>query len=427
MSEIYSNASQVLAYLGFKDHVEQHNTARATRCLQKVRWDVHDHDQLKDFLSHPYFNRIWVVQEISLAKLVVLHTEDDTAYWTGHTVQMLTSFCKDRKLDLPGVVRWVPATQLGEHGLLDLLHRARHCFATDPRDKIFALFGFLHAQVQNSLPIDYTMRTEQVYTSVASYLVATTQQADLLQHVLPNRNLDLGTTPSWVPDWRKRDYRTSMLPPFTRSQKLRFVTRYVKIPRLKYLPNAFSKFARTRRETDWTEYSRISSGDDISTWYRCSRSDCCHKARVEPRTGTSSGPPSLRVHAYRLDMVSNRRQYNHFSNQESYPRQWEYLGKELSELSDVIIKCSDKKEHFGIVHTLGFLNASNHEQPLLQDGDVVWAINGLDVPVVLRQVDHHYILIAPCYLHGAAGSWFESATDLEIPLWSTEPAIIEIW
>lgn len=74
----------------------------------------------------------------------------------------------------------------------------------DPRDKLFALLGFvaLDSPFIELIAPDYEKGTEQVYLDVASYLILTEQTFDVLK--MRHLRLSIGhppSMPSWVPDW----------------------------------------------------------------------------------------------------------------------------------------------------------------------------------------------------------------------------------
>lgn len=85
-------------------------------------------------------------------------------------------------------------------GLTQLLIHTMGNEATDPRDKVFALFGIAN-QGYEKTPArpDYRRTVEEVYTDVAKFLVGDDHSLQVLsavQHAGVRRVL-----PSWVPDW----------------------------------------------------------------------------------------------------------------------------------------------------------------------------------------------------------------------------------
>lgn len=73
--------------------------------------------------------------------------------------------------------------------------------ATDPRDKIFALFGIANKGHEKTPACpDYSRTVEEVYTSVARFLIGEDHSLQILSAV---QNASARSfLPSWVPDWR---------------------------------------------------------------------------------------------------------------------------------------------------------------------------------------------------------------------------------
>lgn len=81
--------------------------------------------------------------------------------------------------------------------------------STDPRDKIFALWGFVQPDGRYSSLIkpDYKLGVREVYSKAAQHLILAEKSLDILAcfpmiNELPEPTDDLDL-PSWVPDWRR--------------------------------------------------------------------------------------------------------------------------------------------------------------------------------------------------------------------------------
>lgn len=93
------------------------------------------------------------------------------------------------------------------HGILQILASARKKRATEPKDYIFALFGVMK-ELELDLPLpDYQKPLEQVYTEAAVACI----NHDRCLHILfeaPSDNRRSGL-PSWVPDWTDVGWKSS--------------------------------------------------------------------------------------------------------------------------------------------------------------------------------------------------------------------------
>ena len=417
-----------------------------------------------EFLQHPYFNRVWVLQEISLAKLVALYTDSNTIHWDAQTVRELIFLCNAYKHNPPGVLNWLPATQRDEHDCLDLLHRARRCMATDPRDKVFALYGFLPLAFREALPINYAVDTEEVYWNLATHLIFTTRRLDVLKHVCPYQPLELNSMPSWVPDWKMRDFIFMELPKFTVAQMSKLPGGFSQMS-IETWSNAELQSKATHASHD-NRQTQLSSLRASFLGYRSQHTD--HRLPI-PRSHSmrSSSIPYLRVRGCFLDTVtkntytlpSDRFYWEFYSRRRdgrrpafesnvchrpgyccspSSERRLDYDWKQLSDLGELMNSFRGEKRAFETHQSIGFalfpvINEPSQSRQIrrVEPGDTIWAIEGLDVPVILRQRTLSskacYILIGQCYLHRAGLDHECPACGPAPQPWSMEYMTIDIW
>jgi len=88
--------------------------------------------------------------------------------------------------------------------LHEALSASRFRRATDPRDKVFAILGFLEEPWSQDplLSIDYALDVREVFTNAALYLLKSSRTLDFLGFVLPpSDQTGASMYPSWVPDW----------------------------------------------------------------------------------------------------------------------------------------------------------------------------------------------------------------------------------
>ena len=181
------------------------------------------------FFSVPWFRRVWVLQEV--------HSNANVKVWCGNkcidwelviiasewfekrrTEFVNTFFLRNQKTydqHLPRL--WIDLSQTKPktlHALQALVFEAREFYATDPRDKVFALLGLAEETSDMSeLPVymraDYKRSTVQVYANLVYYLIETTKTLAILSAVsdlyrnsqgkLVMRDQD-DSFPSWVPN-----------------------------------------------------------------------------------------------------------------------------------------------------------------------------------------------------------------------------------
>ena len=232
MTKIYQKAEKVLIYLGngtkfdpgsslrieylFDFLEKQHRYRRSTdgstiadlldpakSCEEVVVRD------LKILLNHNWFHRIWVIQEVKLAKEAVIFCGPHQLPWKCleldpfHAVE---NECTDliASLPVPGVDIFIPSVLRirkrpypRPSDLSDLLIATRKCQATDPRDKVFALLWCQEGANFATFAADYTKSFSEVFREATIHCIHNSQSTKLLS---------LFSTPiqgveSWVPNF----------------------------------------------------------------------------------------------------------------------------------------------------------------------------------------------------------------------------------
>lgn len=177
------------------------------------------------FAENRYWSRAWICQELSLGKNVVFQcgrvskTLDFLLeVWEGITTVVITlskwyeasplepiiglrASSMSRMLTLVHRLRGMKWETLP----LSLLYDLRHTRSTNPRDKVFALLGFVarDGPFLELITPDYEKSTEQVYSDATRYFILTEQTLDVLNFT-PLR-LSIGCPPpmpTWLPSWR---------------------------------------------------------------------------------------------------------------------------------------------------------------------------------------------------------------------------------
>lgn len=203
MPLIYSRAQRVLVYIG-------ESTSHSRHVFRKLETDflvwqedvaIAPHDfsiiALKSVLSKRYFTRVWILQEIALAKTATLICGGDSIPWKDFVaVTRLATKSEERPpaLDFNRQLCLVPGKEL------ELLDMGRQSQATNPRDKVYALMRLLPNRRIGSVEVDYTLSVAELYSRVALELASSYDWS----HVLARAGACYQVTPglpSWVPDW----------------------------------------------------------------------------------------------------------------------------------------------------------------------------------------------------------------------------------
>ncbi len=176
------------------------------------------------FLQRPWFGRVWVIQEVAVARRVVLHCDRFSAPWDDLAelvsfmlaAGLLESSPDDHVAQASALIttrRRFQRGQLTADDFLQTMLRHRPCQATLARDKIFALSGL----VQFPLRPDYRRSDEAVFVEAAQAIMTATASLDIL--MVPRASSASSASsapsassaspaarrrlilPSWVPDW----------------------------------------------------------------------------------------------------------------------------------------------------------------------------------------------------------------------------------
>lgn len=244
MREIYAKAETVIVWLGsaerqvtarVADFVEAYNDELQKRLVlgrpfifrySKAREAVGIIRNL--ILSHSWWDRIWVVQELTVSRKAIVHFGRDSFAWSklssaldylarpGGGLGQVRIQLRHRSSAAVAEMRstWEDSAATVPYTLLELLLEFRDRDSTDPRDKVFALLGLVQEPGNAPLPLpDYTLSTESVYRNVVLYHFAAFHNLDIICAAGWNKqvswmkiardHVEAVALPSWIPDWRK--------------------------------------------------------------------------------------------------------------------------------------------------------------------------------------------------------------------------------
>ncbi|KAF2649711.1 HET-domain-containing protein, partial [Lophiostoma macrostomum CBS 122681] len=161
MSDIYKRASYVYVWLGPSD--------RRTEAPDPLSGT-----ELTHFFQNPYWHRLWIVQEVMLARYIRIMCGETLLSW-----EELQRFCStglghlptDAAQAVPSQVIW-----LAEHAMLAETHSYSTLLLTfslnecqDPRDKVYGFQGLVNPQ--DRMEIDYGISVVEVFLYVVAAMV----------------------------------------------------------------------------------------------------------------------------------------------------------------------------------------------------------------------------------------------------------------
>lgn len=158
---------------------------------------------LSRVFSRPYFRRSWIIQEVALARHAVVHCGPHVMDWdllaaaSSYQMGQLASDAENAHDAVAAITELKSNDHGRDNNLVDALFMSYRFNCTDPRDKVFAMFGLAQASF---LQPDYNLSVEDVYRRTTQSLVLALGNLDILCCVShPKRG---ATLPSWVPDWQ---------------------------------------------------------------------------------------------------------------------------------------------------------------------------------------------------------------------------------
>lgn len=242
MGRVYSSALQVLLWLGNSTQ----GTIDAFRFMQpkqKLSWpedwekleDLSGLDSMFALLERPWFQRVWVIQEVILNDNVVMVCGDNLIDFDNFRICVFAvwKFAQDwSKYDdespaLRGL--WCVTRLLfmrdeyqdsGAVRYEILLQAAYHCQATDKRDMVFAFKGIADKKILVPEPDykvsiqdpNYSAAVEEVYTKTAIALLCHGASLDVLALGGIAVRKYSSNLPTWVPDLRHHSYSEPFVP-----------------------------------------------------------------------------------------------------------------------------------------------------------------------------------------------------------------------
>ncbi|KAM0798112.1 heterokaryon incompatibility protein-domain-containing protein [Usnea florida] len=224
MADIFGLADRVVVWLG----PEKDNSARVLHLLWDLSADmiisafnwtdfytfipcsIDDTRSIDALISRPWFSRLWVWQEIGLARnnpIVVCGT--DTIPWASFRRAI---FCLEHKAWDPDYVglqqrlrQLEEISRFGGGGSLgSMIRRTAVCQCSDPRDHVYAVQSLLpRSDTRLKIEPDYTKVTAQVYQDLM-ILYVNSGRLDMLRYCELKNDVPM-EMPSWVPNWADKD------------------------------------------------------------------------------------------------------------------------------------------------------------------------------------------------------------------------------
>lgn len=246
MASIYRSADMVIAWLGEEDNYTEESFTlirtlgtlcedclkqivpknRGTENFVGILGPLADNrlwNSLRQFWQRSYFKRAWIIQELALAKKVIVKCGGRILDW--NYIVRVSAFL--------ALTPWTQCLNMGLHelgdrdysnhalplylysnskmailekhcGLLYFLTKGRRFQCSDPRDKVYSLLGLLGDHIKGKprlRPVYADRSVVDTYVFTAIEILEDADDLLLLAHVEGQDFQIVEGLPSWVPDW----------------------------------------------------------------------------------------------------------------------------------------------------------------------------------------------------------------------------------
>ncbi|KAK7228042.1 hypothetical protein V2G26_000212 [Clonostachys chloroleuca] len=219
MNKVYSFAKNVLLWLGKSDYISE----KAFHFMRINRRDQFGLNCVFLLLRRPWFQRVWVIQEITIGKKVQMCCGDDREDFDNFSEYIFDIWKyfytwdgyennDDAFRGLWCVTRLIFIREDFKMNKLyfeSLLQEAFHRQATDKRDMVYAFLGIADNR-QLPLP-NYTISEEELYIETAKALLCNGKSLDLLTLCGISRERS-PSLPTWAPDLRYHSFEEPLVP-----------------------------------------------------------------------------------------------------------------------------------------------------------------------------------------------------------------------
>ncbi|OCK80648.1 hypothetical protein K432DRAFT_327853, partial [Lepidopterella palustris CBS 459.81] len=204
MRHVYQKAKQVIVDLNSIDNPCDKIGAITGR-FGEATAAAQTRNPLHPLFAKPYWTRIWVIQEIGLARKLTVYCGNRSFDWQAiciiHRVwkelQLINNLRLGGDIGPWDIDQNIRARRLNSYlPLLDLLASYYSSFSSNPRDKIYGLIGLADDCVTKEYDVDYSATEARTLEYVVRYMLRSSARLDVICYASFHKGL-----PSWVPWW----------------------------------------------------------------------------------------------------------------------------------------------------------------------------------------------------------------------------------
>ena len=316
MAQIYRNATRTVVWLGpsgkgsrqalrtlkilkqqHADHTSQSTLGEnkiATQPAVEDAVDIPQHpraveelrDDVSSLFARPYFNRVWVVQELALARGATVVCGLDTLPWMtlveGLMTGLNTGFFETQLLGVvamdsgyANVLALSDSTSKDIQSedpaarLLHLLYSHRGREATDPADKVYSLLSLCGDDAAAlGIKPDYQRSFTATYRAAAVTLLREGADLDLLgMRATAGKGVAVNDLPAWVPNWSITEWQTVPLTIIDKDRARRLQATRGSRPNLRFSADQNLLFLSGHTVDSIAEVSTLLKSVDEDAWF----------------------------------------------------------------------------------------------------------------------------------------------------------------
>lgn len=203
MSQRYKSCHRVVVYLGpdMAPSIQGSYPAQKELTLSNSKQSPGmSPDSFRKLLCKRYFRRIWVVQELVLARRVAFQIGDSEYWMDSNTMRSLEAHISwDWNSTTAPWLQNVGLERLQETNILHILRATHMCQCADPRDRVFGILSLLSNNSSDSvLRADYSLSFREMVIGLFSHTLLELRDLGVLRFAAGLRNYS--KFPSWMPD-----------------------------------------------------------------------------------------------------------------------------------------------------------------------------------------------------------------------------------
>ncbi|KAH6625900.1 heterokaryon incompatibility protein-domain-containing protein [Boeremia exigua] len=175
MDQIYRNAVRV--HVCIQDHLQDHSICMRWLNAKEGFPELPKHvaDRFVDLFALRYFGRVWVIQEVVMAKSVIFHVNNDVAEWSKEILATLN-------WRAPPLINAFLQRD-GFQNVADALRTSVSSFCSDPRDGVHGIISLLPPHLRTLIPVNYSLQTEETFANAVFACIRSTHSLDVLHFV----------------------------------------------------------------------------------------------------------------------------------------------------------------------------------------------------------------------------------------------------